>query len=114
MCTVLRVMTLLAALLMMAATDPAAAQNLDTPECQRDLFILNADFQRSTQRLESAGTGTPLARCTAWRQHVDTLRRGEAIYGRCQRGRTRDDNVSRMTRSATEFRDLIRSRCGAG
>jgi hypothetical protein len=86
---------------------PARAQD---GTCRRDLLVAESLQRTAIDRLEATGTGEA-AQCAAWRQHVATMRRAAAIYGRCLAGEARGAKVAETEGAAAEFDGLVRQRC---
>jgi hypothetical protein len=89
---------------------PAAAQ-ARTAACQRDLLVMDSALREAMRHLEATGDASDADKCTAYRSHVDALRKASAVFARCTTGREREENVGQMNASVADFQALIRARC---
>lgn len=92
-------------------TPTGALAQAGTPNCKRDMLVLDSTLRNAMHALEAVGPASEAAKCTAYRKHVDTLHQASKTFARCTTGRERQDNITRMDQSAAEFESLIRARC---
>jgi len=87
---------------------PAAAQTAGSVECRRDLLVADSTLRRATDRLVQGGDSAE-ARCAAWREHVEALRRVSATHRRCTQNPS--ETIKGVEARAAEFQSLVRDRC---
>jgi hypothetical protein len=78
--------------------------------CREDLVASAQDLERSRSAVEQAAQGTP-AQCAALRQHVATLTKIRAVFGRCDTGANKGKNAAQVGDSITVFTKQMRASC---
>lgn len=89
----------------------AAEAQAGTAACKRDLFVLDSTLRNALRDLEAAAQASDDAKCTAYRKHVDVMRKASKTFARCTTGRERQENVAQMDGSVADFEALILARC---
>ncbi|WP_298957714.1 hypothetical protein [uncultured Methylobacterium sp.] len=95
------------ALALLAPVLPAAAAD---GTCARDLLVAQSSQKVAIDRLETLGD-SEADRCRGWRQHVDTMRRAAAVYGRCLTGPERAGRLEQVQGQEREFSAMLQTRC---
>ena len=79
----LRVAVLLALATLFAAD--ASAGTVQTPECKRDLLVVESELSLGQARLAKLTDASRKEQCTVWRQHVDLARKAGPHFAGARR-----------------------------
>ncbi len=94
-----------------AATGPALAGSVSTPECQRDLLVANSRVEQSHQKVVALAEASQKDLCPAWKAYAEQARAASATYRRCLTGTDQRVRVAEMNAAAADFEDAFKSRC---
>jgi hypothetical protein len=106
---VLRAAALLALATLFAAD--ASAGTVQTPECRRDLLVVESELSLGQARLAKLTDATRKEQCTVWRQHVDMARKAGATFRRCKTDTERRVMAADMDTQVNDFTTAIASTC---
>jgi hypothetical protein len=102
---------LLTLLLLVGCAGAAQAQTQAQAQTCRDALVATAqDLERTRGAVEGAAAGTP-AQCAALRQHIATLNKIRAVFGRCDTGANKTKNAAQVGSSIATFTKQMRASC---
>ncbi len=106
---VLRPAVLLALATLFAAD--ASAGTVQTPECRRDLLVVESELSLGQARLAKLTDASRKEQCSVWRQHVDMARKAAATFRRCKTDTERRVMSADMDTQVNDFSAAIASTC---
>jgi hypothetical protein len=68
-----------------AIVQQASAGSIQTPQCSKDMSLVDASFQETLGNLLRSGrsAAVPSARCAAYKHHIEVMKNAGAIFARC-------------------------------
>ncbi|MCP8938834.1 hypothetical protein NK718_09935 [Alsobacter sp. SYSU M60028] len=89
----------------------ASAGTVQTPECKRDLLVLDSEAKLGQDRLARAQEAPRRELCEIWRRHVEFAKRAGATYRRCKTDTERRVLSGDMDTQVQDFQAAIASQC---
>lgn len=95
------------ALLLLLAVPPAFAEGPPPATCRGDLAGLDATFEETLQRLDTAWKSEDNAqKCAAISHHIDVMRHAAEVFDVCTTGRGREENMGQALGTIADFQDI--------
>jgi hypothetical protein len=101
---------MLAGALLGVAGSGALAQ---APNCRDDLIKADQNIHRTRSELQKASTGTPTAKCAAYRRHVASLNQVRNVFARCDTSPNKAENAKQANAAIATFSKQVRENCPA-
>jgi hypothetical protein len=90
---------------------PALAGTVESDLCRRDLFQTRGALITTQSNLAKVAAAPRPERCTAYRKHVEVMKKAASVHAACLTDPERKDSVADDLSSAREFEDLIKREC---
>jgi hypothetical protein len=95
----------------MLSAGSAAADLVNTPECQRDLARANALITAIAAREKQFVPGDLAKNCTLLKQNLDDLLKAREPMDRCITGHDHGENLGQMDDSIDDIRAVLADKC---
>jgi hypothetical protein len=100
-----------AATLALAASGPALADMVKTPECQRDLAAANVLIEAVAVREKQFVAGDLAKNCRLLRQNLADMIQAREPMDRCVTGHDHGEDLGQMDASIGDIRALLADKC---
>jgi hypothetical protein len=94
-----------------AIVQQASAGSIQTPQCSKDMSLVDTSFQETLGNLQRSGrsAAVPSARCAAYKHHIEVMMKASAIFARCTTEPDRTENMNQMSGTIAEITDTLKN-----
>jgi hypothetical protein len=106
-----RTLTIASALAVVLATDPAAADIVNTPECKRNLAAANQQVGAIRAREKRFVPGDLATNCKLLKQNLADMLKARGPIDRCLTGPEHNETIAQLDASIDDMRAVLGDKC---